>query len=154
MIRLFAFLKPFRISVALVLVLIFLQSLANLYLPNLMSDIVDTGIAKGNVSYIFQIGGFMLLFTIAGVLFSVAASWLAAKVSSGFGKILRAKVFSHVEGFVLHEFDQIGTASLITRTTNDITQVQQFVNMFLRMMVMTQCLMKKRPISRRDKNNC
>ena len=62
-------------------------------------------------------------------------SYYSAKVSLSFGKELRYKVFSHVENFPLQEFDQIGTSSLITRTTNDITQVQQVVNMILRMMV-------------------
>ncbi len=136
MTRLLKLLKPYRISIILVLAFIFLQSLSSLYLPNLMSDIVDTGIAKVDIPYIIRIGGFMLLVTVAGVLFSIMASWLAARISTGFGKTLRAKLFAHVEGFVLHEFDQIGTASLVTRTTNDITQVQQFVNMSLRMMVM------------------
>ncbi len=136
MTRLLKLLKPYRISIILVLMFIFLQSLSSLYLPNLMSDIVDTGIAKVDISYIIRIGGFMLLVTVAGVLFSIMASWLAARISTGFGKTLRAKLFAHVEEFVLHEFDQIGTASLITRTTNDITQVQQFFNMSLRMMVM------------------
>ena len=136
MTRLLKLLKPYRISIIMVMVFIFLQSLSSLYLPNLMSDIVDTGIAKVDIPYIIRIGGFMLLVTVAGVLFSITASWLAARISTGFGKTLRAKLFAHVEDFVLHEFDQIGTASLITRTTNDITQVQQFVNMSLRMLVM------------------
>ncbi len=136
MIRLLVFLRPYRVSVSLVLLFIFLQSLFNLYLPNLMSDIVDTGIAREDIVYIFEIGGFMLLVTFAVVLFSITASWLAARTSTGFGTALRARVFAHVEEYALHEFDHIGTASLITRTTNDITQVQQFVNMSLRMMVM------------------
>lgn len=136
MIRLFRLLKPYRLSVILVLIFIFLQSLSNLYLPTLMSDIVDTGVMKGDIPYILEIGAIMLLVAIGGVLCSIMASWLAAKVSASFGKILRSKVFSHVERFTLHEFDKFGTSSLITRTTNDITQVQQLLNMMLRMMVM------------------
>lgn len=118
------------------LIFIFLQSLSNLYLPTLMSDIVDTGVMKGDIPYILEIGAIMLLVAIGGVLCSIIASWLAAKVSASFGKILRTRVFSHVENFALHEFDKFGTSSLITRTTNDITQVQQLLNMMLRMMVM------------------
>lgn len=118
------------------LIFIFLQSLSNLYLPTLMSDIVDTGVMKGDIPYILEIGAIMLLVAIGGVLCSIIASWLAAKVSASFGKILRNRVFSHVENFALHEFDKFGTSSLITRTTNDITQVQQLLNMMLRMMVM------------------
>ncbi len=135
MTRLFRFLKPFGISVALVLALIFLQSMAELYLPTLMADIVDLGVVKGDTPYILKIGGFMLLVAALGTLFSIAASYLSSKVSAGFGKTLRGKVFAHVENFSLQEFDKIGTASLITRTTNDITQVQQVLTMMMRMMI-------------------
>ncbi len=136
MIKLFRLLKPYRISITFVLIFIFLQSLSNLYLPTLMSDIVDSGVMKGDIPYILQIGGFMLLVAILGVLCSILASLFASKTSTGFGKVLRSLVFSHIEEFALHEFDKFGTSSLITRTTNDITQVQQLVNMMLRMMVM------------------
>src|SRR5579875_2246687 len=135
MMKLFKLLKPYRVSVALVLILVFLQSLSNLYLPTLMSEIVDNGVVKGNIRYILNIGAFMLLVAVGGILCSIVASLLASKTSAGFGKVLRSKVFSHVENFTFHEFDKLGTSSLITRTTNDITQVQQLINMMLRMMV-------------------
>lgn len=134
--KLFRFLKPFRISVMLVLILIFLQTLATLYLPTLMSDIVDTGIVNGNVSYILKVGGLMLLIAAAGAFFSVCASFFSSKAAMGFGKLLRNEVFTHVENFSLQAFDKIGTASLITRTTNDIMQVQQVFAIMMRMMVM------------------
>jgi ATP-binding cassette, subfamily B, multidrug efflux pump len=135
MIKLFRFLKPYRIPIGIVFVLVFFQSLANLYLPTLMADIVDTGIIKGDTAYILRIGGFMLLVTIGGVLCAIAASFFSARISIGFGRIIRAKLFTHVENFSLHEFDSIGTASLITRTTNDTTQVQQVVIIILNMMI-------------------
>jgi len=78
----------------------------------------------------------MLLVTAAGVIFSVAASYYSSTIAAGFGKRIRSKLFGHVEHFSLQEFDKIGTASLITRTTNDVTQVQQVLIMMLRMMVM------------------
>jgi ATP-binding cassette subfamily B multidrug efflux pump len=137
MIKLFRFLKPYRIPIIFVLVLIFLQALSELYLPTLMSDIVDTGIIKEDTPYIIKIGGFMLLVTAGGTLCSIAASYYSSKISAGYGRILRGKIFNHVENFSLQEFDKIGTASLITRTTNDITQVQQVTMMILRMMVMS-----------------
>lgn len=130
------YLKPYRTFVVWVLVLTFLQTLSSLYLPNLMSDIVDTGIIKGNIGYIVDIGGFMLGVTVLGGIAAVFANLYASKSSAGFGQILRTKVFSHVTKFTLQEFDQIGTSSLIVRTNNDIMQVQQLVNMMLRMMVM------------------
>lgn len=135
MIKLFRFLKPYRIPISIVFVLVFFQSLANLYLPTLMADIVDTGIIKGDTAYILRIGGFMLLVTIGGVLCAIAASFFSARIAIGFGRIIRAKLFTHVENFSLHEFDSIGTASLITRTTNDTTQVQQVVIIILNMMI-------------------
>lgn len=135
MIRLFRFLRPFRLSIAVVLVLVFLQSLANLYLPTLMADIVDTGIVNGDTGYILRVGGVMLLITLGGTLCAVVSSYFAARTAVGFGRNVRAKLFSHVEGFSLHEFDTFGTASMITRTTNDTNQVQQVLVIILTIMV-------------------
>ena len=134
--KLMRYLKPFAITTTAVLVLVFLQSLAELYLPTLMADIVDKGVVNGDSAFIWKIGGYMLLVAAGGMACSIAASYYSARIASGFGRNLRSKVFSHVSGFSLHEFDQIGTSSLITRTTNDITQVQQVMVMMLRMMVM------------------
>ncbi|MEH7076862.1 ABC transporter ATP-binding protein [Neobacillus drentensis] len=136
MIKLIKFLKPFQIPIYLVLGLVLLQSLSELYLPTLMADIVDKGVVTGDTDYIWKIGGFMLLVAAGGMVCSIAASFYSAKAASGFGKLLRSRVFSHVGNFSLHEFDQLGTASLITRTTNDITQIQQVLVMMLRMMAM------------------
>ncbi|WP_342563415.1 ABC transporter ATP-binding protein [Paenibacillus sp. FSL R7-0345] len=135
MIKLLKGLKPFRWGVAAVLILVFLQSMGDLYLPTLMSDIVDKGIVQGDRSYIWRIGAYMLLVAGGGALCSVIASYLSAKVAAGFGRNTRSRMFEHVENFTLHEFDKLGTASLITRTTNDITQVQTVLTMMLRMMV-------------------
>lgn len=134
--KLFTYLRPYRVSIVFIVLFIFLQSLANLYLPTLMSHIVDKGIITGNIPYIWKIGGFMLLVSISAVALSITAGFLSSKTSSAFGQVLRGDVFAHVEQFTLHEFDALGTSSLITRTTNDITQVQQLVNMMLRMMIM------------------
>ena len=101
-----------------------------------MADIVDKGVVGGDTPYIWKIGGFMLLVALGGAACSVGASYLSAKAAGGFGKDLRKRIFGHVEQFSLHEFDTIGTASLITRTTNDITQVQQVLTMMMRVMVM------------------
>lgn len=136
MIKLFKFLKPYRVPIAIVLVFIFFQSLSELYLPTLMADIVNIGIGQGDVPYIWKIGGFMLFIAAGGMLLSVAASYVSSKIAVGFGRDLRSRLFTHVENFSLQEFDKIGTASLITRTTNDVTQVQQVLIMILRMMVM------------------
>ncbi len=135
MIKLSKFLKPFQFSIFIVLVLIFLQSLSELYLPTLMADIVDQGVVKGDTRYIWKIGGLMLVVAVVGMICSIVASFYSSKVASGFSKSLRSKVFNHTENFSLQEFDQLGTASLITRTTNDIAQIQQVLIMILRMMI-------------------
>lgn len=136
MIKLFRFLKPYRILVAFVLGLTLLQTLSQLYLPTLMANIVDLGIVNSNISYIMKIGGLMLLVAGGGMFFSIAAHFYSSKVAMGFGKTLRAKVFSCVENFSQQEFDKIGTSSLMNRTTNDIMQVQQVLAMILQIMVM------------------
>lgn len=133
--KLFRYLKPYKLPVTIILILLFFQALAELYLPTLMADIVNTGIVKGDIAYILRVGGFMLLVATGSVIFSVIAGFLTSKTAAGFGRDLRSKVFSRVEAFTLHEFDKIGTASLITRTTNDITQVQQVLIVILRMMI-------------------
>jgi ATP-binding cassette, subfamily B, multidrug efflux pump len=134
--KLLRFLEPYQAQVYFVLILVLLQSLSELYLPTLMADIVDKGVVTGDTGYIWKIGGFMLLVAAGGMICSIVASFLSAKAASGFGKLLRSKIFAHVENFSLHEFDKLGTASLITRTTNDITQIQQVLIMMLRMMAM------------------
>ena len=136
MTKLTRFLKPFDALVAATLVLVFIQSMAELYLPTLMSDIVNTGIMKKDTAYIWQVGRFMLLVAAGGAVASVFASYFSSRTAAGFGRDLRGKVFTMVEGFSLHEFDKIGTATLITRTTNDITQVQMVLMIMMRLMVM------------------
>jgi ATP-binding cassette subfamily B multidrug efflux pump len=135
MIKLFRLLRPFRIAIFFVFVLVFLQSLANLYLPTLMADIVDNGIVKGDTTYILRVGGLMLLVTIAGTICAVVASFYSARVAIGFGRLIRGKLFTRIGSFSLHEFDKVSTASLITRTTNDTTQVQQVLIIILNMMI-------------------
>ncbi|SFB20940.1 ATP-binding cassette, subfamily B [Cohnella sp. OV330] len=138
MLKLFRLLAPYRALVVLVMALILLQSLSELYLPTLMADIVDEGIVKrgGDTAYIMRIGGFMLAVALVGTGVSILASYYSSRISAGFGRLVRGNVFSRVEQYSLQEFDKIGTASLITRTTNDINQVQQVLMMMLRMMVM------------------
>ncbi|MGL5314350.1 MAG: ABC transporter ATP-binding protein [Peptostreptococcaceae bacterium] len=135
MLKLLKNLKPYTGIILLVFVLVFLQSLADVYLPNLMSDIVDTGVVNNDTGYIIDTGMKMILVTIGGGIVTIVASYFSSRVAMGLGRDLRNKVFEKVEDFSLQEFNTIGTASLITRTTNDITQVQQVVMIMLRMML-------------------
>jgi len=124
-----------------ILALVFLQTLADLYLPTLMSDIINKGIMNSDTNYIWKTGGFMLLISAGGVICAVLSNFLSSRTAVGFGRIVRNKIFKRVESFSLHEFDKIGTATLITRTTNDITQVQMVTIMILRMMITAPMMM-------------
>lgn len=135
MLKLYKFLRPYGLMVAGVLLFVFLQTLGDLYLPTLMSDIIDQGVMQGDTGKIMEIGGLMLLIAGGGAVCAVFASFLSSRAAVGLGTILRSKVFRRVESFSLHEFDKIGTATLITRTTNDINQIQMVTVMIMRMMV-------------------
>jgi ATP-binding cassette subfamily B protein len=123
------------LTIACILVLVFLQSLSNLYLPNLMANIVDHGIVNKDIGYIVQVGGVMLGIAALGLACSLIAGFLSSRTAVQFGKIARRELFTRVESFSLHEFDRFGTATLITRTTNDVTQVQVVTVLILGMMV-------------------
>lgn len=135
MLKLFKGLKPYWTLVIGVLVLAFISTMTDLELPDLMSDIVDTGIVQGDVSYILGRGGVMLLVALLGTVCTILTSYLSSKIGMGFSRDLRKKVFEKVESFSLTEINEVGTASLITRTTNDINQVQMVVIMMMRMML-------------------
>lgn len=135
MLKLYRYLKPFAAMVAGVLIFVFLQTTGDLYLPTLMSDMIDKGVMRGDTNQILRIGGLMLIVAAAGVICAVLAGLLSARVASGLGKLLRSKVFERVESYSLNEFDKFGTSTLITRTTNDITQILMVTIMIMRMMI-------------------
>jgi len=126
-------LKPYWLSIVGIIFFVFLQAISELFLPNLMSDIVDIGVVNGDVNYILKTGERMLLIAFIAMMASIYGSYLASRVSIGFARDLRTKVFTKVESFSLEEFNEIGTASLIVRTTNDITQMQQLAVTLFRM---------------------
>lgn len=135
MIKILKNLTVYKWIVLAIFGLVFIQSLSELFLPTLMSNIIDDGVIPGNLSLIWKIGGIMLVVTALSAVAAVAASYYSSKAAMGLGRDIRRKVFKHVEGFSLQDFDEVGTASLITRTTNDITQIQQVVLMILRMVL-------------------
>lgn len=132
----FSYLSSYKKIIAVIFLLVFIQALSQLFLPTLMGDIVDNGVVAGDVPYIWKIGFVMLLVTLAGVLVTVLSSYYTARVATGFSRDLREAIFTHVSKFTLNEFDKMGTASLITRTTNDVNQIQQATIMILRMVLM------------------
>ncbi len=127
------YLRPYLLTVFVVSGLVFLEVMSTLRLPDLMSRIVDQGIARGNISLIWRTGAVMLLVALAGVVCSLVGSYLASRASGKFGRDLRLAIFQRVGAFAPRDFDQFGTASLITRTTNDVQQVQQMFHMSMRM---------------------
>ncbi|PCV56065.1 ABC transporter ATP-binding protein [Listeria monocytogenes] len=134
-------LKPYWLSITAVLVLTFGQVIGQLYLPTLMSNIIDKGVVTGDTDYIWSTGMQMLLISFASVILSVIVVYLASRISMGFGKDLRDKIFTKVEDFSLQEFDKVGTSSLITRTTNDVVQIQNVLYMMMRLMVMAPIML-------------
>jgi len=129
------YLRPYTREVAIVIVLVLVQSIGNLYLPNLNADIINNGVAKGDLGYIWRTGAVMLGITLVlGVIAVVGVYW-ASLTSQGLGRDLRAVVFSHVQSFSAREMNRIGTPSLITRNTNDVQQIQLFMQIALTMMV-------------------
>lgn len=135
MIKLLKYLNPYRFLLIVIFVLAVGQSAANLYLPNLMADIVNKGIAAFNTNFIWQTGGIMALVAIGGTLCAVVGIYFSSLVATGMSKKIRAEIFKKVQLFSLQEFDAVSTASLITRTTNDTAQVQQVMVMFLNLLI-------------------
>ena len=129
------YLVPYKRSVAFILLLLLIQSVANLYLPNLNADLINNGVAKGDLSYIWKVGGIMLGTSALIMGASIWLSYLSSKVSMAFGRDLRQGIFTTVEGFSARELNQFGAPSLITRNTNDVQQVQMVLFIGLTMMV-------------------
>ncbi|MCR2823083.1 ABC transporter ATP-binding protein [Lederbergia panacisoli] len=127
-------LKPYTWQISMVVILTLAGILLELLLPTLMANVVDIGIVNGDIPYIVKTGVYMILCALAAVFLTVGVSYYASRVALGFGRDVRRNLFVHVENFSLQAFEKIGTASLITRTTNDIKQVQDVLNMILRMM--------------------
>lgn len=111
------------------------QSLASLYLPSLNADIVDNGIAKGDIPYIFNVGAIMLGITLLQIVCAIIAVYFAAKVAMSLGRDLRNGIFHTVSEFSEREVSLFGAPSLITRTTNDVQQVQMVVLMSLTLFI-------------------
>ncbi|TCO53633.1 ABC transporter ATP-binding protein [Actinocrispum wychmicini] len=129
-------LRPYRGPIAIVVLLQLLQTLAALYLPTLNADIIDYGVVPGDTGYIMRIGGVMLAVTLGQIVCAAGAVYFSARTASALGRDIRAGVFDKVQSFSAREVGQFGTPSLITRTTNDVQQVQMLALMTFTLMVM------------------
>ena len=120
-------LRPYRRDVTLVLALLLGVAVSNLYLPNLTADIINNGVVKGDVGYIWRTGAAMLVITLLVSVLQVISVYFAARVAMGMGRDWRAGIFERVQSFSAQEMNHFGAASLITRNTNDVQQVQMFM---------------------------
>jgi ATP-binding cassette, subfamily B, multidrug efflux pump len=130
-----SFMRPYRKWLAIVVVMQFLQTLAALYLPTLNADIIDYGVVKGDTGYIFGTGAIMLGIAFGQIAASLLAVYFGAKTAMAVGRDMRGALFDRVQAFSTREVGHFGTPSLITRTTNDVQQVQMLVLMTLTMML-------------------
>jgi len=129
------YLRPYRRPLVVVLVLLLFSALGNLYLPDLNGEIIDQGVATGDIDFIIRTGGLMLLVSGVLIVASIIAVYWSARIAMGFGRDVRRAIFARVETFSQVEVNHFGPASLITRNTNDVQQVQTVVFMGLTMMV-------------------
>ena len=124
-------LAPDKVTIGLIVVLQLASTIATLYLPNLNADIIDDGVAKGDTGFILRTGAVMLAISVVQIAASVYAVFLAARTSMAFGRDARAEVFHRVGDFSAREVAQFGAPTLISRTSNDVQQVQMIVFMGL-----------------------
>jgi ATP-binding cassette subfamily B multidrug efflux pump len=129
------YLAPYRTGVVAVLLLQLVQTIATLYLPSLNADIIDHGVAVGDTAYIVRIGAVMLGVSLVQVACAIAAVYFGARAAMALGRDLREGLFSHVQEFSAQELGKFGAPSLITRTTNDVQQVQMVILFTFTMMV-------------------
>jgi ATP-binding cassette, subfamily B, multidrug efflux pump len=130
-----SYLRPYLVSIVVVLGLLLVQAIGNLYLPTLQGDIINNGVSKGDTDYIGSTGLFMLGVTFVVGVASIIGVFLGARIAMGFGRDVRSALFRRVESFSQVEINRFGTPSLITRNTNDVQQVQTVVFLALTLMV-------------------
>ncbi len=129
------YLRPYRLQLVIVLTLLLIQAIANLYLPELNAEIINNGVLKGDIDYVIQTGGVMLVVTFLLGIAAIIGVYFGARVAMGFGRDVRSAIFRRVESFSQTEINGFGTASLITRNTNDVQQVQQVVFLALTVII-------------------
>ncbi len=134
--KILSYLKKYWWQIILVIVFVAIQAHTDLTLPEYMSKIVDTGITNSDMDYIIKVGIEMILLTLVGVVSTIIVGFFSAKISSGLAKSLRKDVFESVSNFSSEEINKFSQSSLLTRTTNDIQQIQMAIFMVLRMLLM------------------
>ncbi|AEE45856.1 ABC transporter ATP-binding protein [Cellulomonas fimi] len=134
-------LRPYRTAVVAVVVLQVVQTLATLYLPSLNARIIDDGVARGDTGEILRLGGVMLAVSLVQVVCAVIAVYFGSKAAMGFGRDVRGRLFGHVQTFSAQELGRFGAPTLITRTTNDVQQVQMVVLLTFTLMIIAPIML-------------
>lgn len=135
------FIKPYTWWVVWTVIFIALQSLSDLYLPDLNATIIDAGVMQGDVRTILVYGGIMLLVALLVGVCTLGTTYFSTKASLAYGRDMRLALFTKVQSFSQSDLDHFGTPSLITRTTNDVNQLQQMMQMLLRTIITTPILL-------------
>nr|WP_197973534.1 MULTISPECIES: ABC transporter ATP-binding protein [Streptomyces] len=129
------YLRPYQRPIALLVLLQFLQTCATLYLPTLNADIIDNGVINGDTGYILSFGALMIGISLAQVVCNIGAVYYGARTAAALGRDVRAAVFDRVQSFSAREVGHFGAPTLITRTTNDVQQIQMLALMTFTLMV-------------------
>lgn len=135
MFRLLKYLNNYRKESVLAPLFKMLEACFDLMVPLVVASIIDSGIAKRDIPYVWKMGGVLLILAIVGLAFSITAQYFAAKASAGFGKKLRHDLFGHIESLSYTQIDKYGASTFITRMTADVNQIQTQVNMVLRLLL-------------------
>lgn len=135
MFRLLKYLNSYKKESVLAPLFKMLEACFDLMVPLVVASIIDSGIAKRDIPYVWKMGGVLLILAIVGLAFSITAQYFAAKASAGFGKKLRHDLFGHIESLSYTQIDKYGASTFITRMTADVNQIQTQVNMVLRLLL-------------------
>ena len=133
--KLAPFLKPYKKRLILMLVLVFAKVLGTLYIPTLTASMINNGIVQSDLTYVWKISGFMLLVAIATAAVSIIGTYLSAYIAMSVGHDIRGDLFRKAQGFSVNDFNKFGAASLITRSTSDVSQIQQAFSSIVEMLL-------------------
>lgn len=133
--KLLHFLMPYKKRLLLMIGLLFIQVMGTLYIPTLTANIVNNGIVAGDLDYVWKTGGFMLLTAVATAVFSILGTLTSTSISTSMGCDIRGALFRKAQDFSINNFNKFGAASLITRSTSDVTQIQQAFSIIVEMLL-------------------
>lgn len=133
--KLMKFLSPYKGRVCIMILLLFIQVIGTLYIPTLTADIVNNGIAAGNLEYVLETGGLMLIVALATAIFSTCGTFTSTYISTALGKDIRGALFRKAQDFSVNDFNRFGAASLITRSTSDVSQIQLAFSIIVEMLL-------------------